>query len=184
MGTRIRVATKADGEALSVIYAPSVSAAAISFEVTPPDAAEMARRVEAMLSRQIPWLVMERAGAVCGFAYASPHNERPAYDWSVNVSVYVAESHRGQSVGRSLYTALFDLLRRQGFYVAHAGITLPNAASVGLHEAMGFRRVGVYESVGYKLGAWRDVGWWRLELQPCIGEPKATRALIDVLPIA
>ena len=98
-----------------------------------------------------------------GYAYASRHRERAAYQWSVDVSVYVrADAHR-RGIGRALYTALLRIVTAQGFYGAYAGITLPNASSVGLHEAMGFRAVGVYRAVGYKLGAWHDVGWWDLD---------------------
>jgi phosphinothricin acetyltransferase len=118
---------------------------------------------------------------VAGFAYASRHSDRAAYAWSINTSVYVADGHRRRGVGRRLYDALLAAVTRQGFHVAHAGITLPNPASVGLHEALGFRPVGVYPSVGYKLGAWRDVGWWRRELRPCVGEPGPIRGVAAVI---
>ena len=101
-----------------------------------------------------------------GYAYACPHRERAAYRWAVDVSVYVAAGQRGQGIGRSLYEALFERLRRQRFQVACAGITLPNEASVGLHESLGFVPVGVNRRIGWKQGAWRDVGWWQLELAP------------------
>ena len=117
------------------------------------------------ISRTHPWLVYEKEGEVAGYAYASSHSARAAYGWSVNVTVYIAREHHRAGIGRALYTALFEQLRRQGFYNAYGGITLPNAGSVGLHEAMGFKLVGIYRKVGYKFGAWRDVGWWQLELQ-------------------
>jgi len=176
----IRMATRADGAALAAIYAPAVTDAATSFELIAPDADEMGRRVDATLA-YAPWLVLEHDGAVAGYAYASRHIERAAYQWSVNVSVYVGVAHHGRGVGRRLYATLLPFLRRQGFYVAHAGITLPNDASVRLHEAMGFRAFATYASVGYKLGAWRDVGWWRLELRPCLGEPAPPRSVADVV---
>jgi L-amino acid N-acyltransferase YncA len=156
--TLIRLATAADGPALAAIYAPSVVGHVTSFELEPPDGTEMARRVERLAART-PWLVCAHANEVVGYAYASPHRDRYAYQWSVEVSAYVrADVHRC-GVARALYTSLFAVLAVQGFRNAYAGITLPNPASVGLHEALGFTPVGVYRGVGYKLGAWHDVVW-------------------------
>lgn len=152
-----------DAGACATIYAPYVAGAATSFEERPPDADDFAQRIE-RVSRTHPWLVAERDGVVAGFAYAAPHRARPAYRWTAETSVYVADGRQGDGVGRELYDALLELLRRQRLRVALAGITLPNAASVGLHEALGFERVGVYRRVGYKAGAWRDVSWWQLAL--------------------
>src|SRR6202012_5725638 len=112
----------------------------------PPSAAEIERRLAATLALA-PWLVLVREGEGAGYADASPHRHRAAYQWSVDVSAYIDEAHRRTGVGRALYQTLFALLRIQGFFVAHAGITLPNEASVGLHESFGFGRVGVYRSV-------------------------------------
>ena len=109
------------------------------------------------------------ARVVAGYAYASRHRDPPSYQWSVNTSVYVREDVRGQGVGRRLYSALFDQLVELGYFRAFAGIALPNSASVALHERMGFEPLGVYERVGFKQGAWRDVGWWRRSLRE--GEP-------------
>ncbi|MBV9809612.1 MAG: N-acetyltransferase, partial [Solirubrobacterales bacterium] len=111
-----------------------------------------------------PWLVAVEGGEVSGFAYGSLHRERAAYRWATDVTVYVEPAYQRRGIGRSLYTALFELLACQGFYVACAGITLPNAASVGLHESLGFVPLGVYRRIGFKFGAWWDVGWWQLEL--------------------
>lgn len=172
MSARIRLATPADGAALAEIYRPAVDGSVTSFELTPPDADEMARRVVRTVART-PWLVFERDGRVLGYAYAGPHRDRPAYQWSVEVSAYVhRDAHRG-GVGAALYTALFDVLASQGYRNAYAGITLPNAASVGLHAALGFTPVGVYRGVGYKLGAWHDVGWYERPLAPRAVDPPA-----------
>jgi phosphinothricin acetyltransferase len=121
--------------------------------------------------RTLPWLVSERDGALVGYAYGSVHRTRAAYRWSVDVSVYVDRSVHRAGIGRALYAELLETLTRLGYYNAFAGITLPNAASVGLHEAMGFRPVGIYRNVGHKFGRWHDVGWWQLPLREPSPDP-------------
>jgi len=132
----------------------------VSFELDPPAAAEMARRI-AEHGVSHAWLVAEADGAVTGYAYGSPHRARAAYASSCDVAVYVDPAHAREGIGRALYAALFPLLAAKGSHAAFAGIALPNEASVGLHEAMGFTPVGIYREVGWKLGGWRDVGWWQ-----------------------
>jgi L-amino acid N-acyltransferase YncA len=163
MEKRIRSITPGDAQAVADIYAPSVSDSATSFEAVAPDAAEIRRRI-AELTPKYPWLVFEAGGNVLGYAYASQHRSRHAYQWSADVSVYIQERARNQRVGRALYTALLDLLRRQGYFNAYAGITLPNPGSVRLHESMGFTNVGVYSRVGFKFNRWHDVAWLQLRL--------------------
>jgi len=159
-----------DAAACAAIYAPHVEGSAVSFEERAPDAAEMAARIE-RYGQSHPWLVAERGGEVVGYAYATAFNERPAYRWSASVSVYVGEAARGEGVGRALYEALFARLRELGLRMACAGITLPNEASVGLHEALGFQRTGLNREIGWKQGAWRDVGWFQMELTPAPDGP-------------
>ena len=154
-----------DAAACAAIYAPHVEGSAVSFEERAPSGAEVAERITTT-SATHPWLVAEGNGEVIGYAYATPHRSRAAYRWATDVAVYVAASDRGRGYGRALYEALLDRLRRQRFRMACAGITLPNDASVALHEALGFARVGVYRRIGWKAGTWRDVGWWQLELAP------------------
>jgi L-amino acid N-acyltransferase YncA len=154
-----------DAGACAAIYAPYVEGSIISFEISPPGAEEIAGRMR-HYQESHPWLVAERGGAVVGYAYACEFNPRPAYRWSAGVSVYVDTAVRGGGLGRALYTELFERLRRQGLRMACAGITLPNPASVGLHEAMGFERVGLLREIGWKNGEWLDVGWWQLQLGP------------------
>lgn len=175
----IRMAQPGDAAAVAAIYRPIVTDSPASFELEPPDEREMARRIAATLA-YAPWLVATDGAAVCGYAYASRHHERAGYQWSVNVSIYVDAACRRAGVGRALYRSLLPLLRLHGYCAAHAGITLPNAASVGLHEAFGFGRVAVYPRVGYKLGAWHDVGWWQLELRPRVGPPAPPRTPAEV----
>lgn len=159
-----------DAAACAAIYAPHVDPGFASFEASAPDAAEMGRRI-ASAARTHAWLVHERDGETAGYAYAGPHRERAGFRWSAEVAVYVGDAHVGQGVGRALYGALLPLLAEQNLRWALAGIALPNPASVRLHEALGFELVGVYGSIGYKAGAWRDVGWWRRELGPVDGDP-------------
>ena len=160
-----------DAFEVAAIYAPSVEHGLASFEELAPDAGGMAERMRRTLERT-PWLVAEDgAGTVVGYAYAGSHHDRPGYRWAVNISVYVREAARGQGIGRRLYDELLRILRRQGFVNVYAGITLPNPASVALHEAIGMRRIGVYQRVGFKLGAWRDVSWYGLRLTDPEGVP-------------
>jgi L-amino acid N-acyltransferase YncA len=176
----IRLARPSDAAAIAAIYAPFCTDTVVSFEYDAPSATEMAERVRKITAR-FPWLVLETAGDVAGYAYAGLHSERTAYRWSADVTVYVAAGRRRAGVGRALYTALFRILVLQGYYKAFAGVTLPNPGSVGLHTALGFQPVGVYRGVGYKLGAWHDVAWYQLALQPERPDPAPPRDLPAVL---
>lgn len=168
-----------DAEAIAAIYAPVVRDTFISFETMAPDAGEMRRRIEQTVQHW-PWLVLETEGAIAGYAYAGRHRERAAYQWSVDVAVYVGAPFRRAGVGKALYTPLLALLTQQGYHNAYAGIALPNPGSVVLHEAVGFRQFAVYRQVGYKHGAWRDVGWWERELRPHEPEPMPPRAITEL----
>jgi L-amino acid N-acyltransferase YncA len=159
-----------DAAACAAIYAPHVEEGVTSFEERAPDRAEMEDRIRRQTAAH-PWLVVEEEGQIAGFAYACWHRSRPAYRWSVDVSVYIAAANRRQGHGRRLYEALFEDLRERHFHVACAGITLPNEASVALHEGLGFEPVGVYREIGWKAGAWRDVGWWQLRLSRSASVP-------------
>jgi phosphinothricin acetyltransferase len=175
---RIRLAKVDDAQGILAIYAPIVRETTISFELEPPTPEEMQARIQHTLERY-PWLVFESGGEVCGYAYASRHRERGAYQWSVDVSVYVAAASRRQGIARQLYTPLFGILQELRYYSALAGIVLPNSASVALHEAMGFQPIGVYRNIGYKLGAWRDVGWWQRPLRPYTESPEPPKGLAE-----
>ncbi len=160
----IRIADESDAQALLDIYAPLVCNSIISFELLPPSLEEMRQRITETLDL-FPWLVLESDHQILGYAYSSSHRSRLAYQWSVDVSIYIDPQAHRRGYGRKLYQTLFNILRIQGFYTALAGIALPNQGSVGLHESMGFELVGVYKNVGYKFGEWRDVGWWELRLK-------------------
>lgn len=155
----IRAARPGDAAAVAAVYAPYVRDTCISFEEVAPTATELGER----MASGLPWLVADQGGVV-GFAYASHHRSRAAYRWSVDVSVYLEPASRGRGLGRALYGELLPLLADLGYVSAYAGVTLPNDASVGLHEAVGFGPVGVYRDVGFKQGRWHDVGWWHFPL--------------------
>lgn len=180
MTVEIRRATEEDAPALAQIYAPYCLNTAISFEVVAPPADEMAARLH-KIGQRYPWLVLVKDQAVAGYAYASAHRERAAYGWSVDTSVYVAADFHRRGVGKALYTSLLDLLPHLGYFKAYAGITLPNPGSVGLHQAVGFRPVGIYRGVGFKFGLWHDVVWLQLELQPEQPAPDPPRSVMDLL---
>lgn len=175
----LRSATAADAAAIQAIYDPIVRETIISFELAPPTIAEMQQRIAKTLAT-LPWLVSETAGSIQGYAYASRHRERAAYQWSVDVSVYVHEQWRGRGVGRALYTALFAVLRSLGYFNVYAGIALPNPGSVALHEALGMTKIGIYAHAGYKLSGWHDVGWWQGTLQPVQTQPLPPRSISDL----
>ena len=153
----IRVAAPSDAKAVAAIYAPFVSDTVVSFEIEPPTPEVMAARIAKTLPTH-PWLVAEQGGRVVGYAYSGEHRDRAAYRWSVDVTVYVAHNEAPGWFGKVFVWAAYSI-RTQNFRSAFAGITLPNNASVGLHEVLGFKPVGVYREVGFKHGQWREVGW-------------------------
>jgi phosphinothricin acetyltransferase len=176
---RIRAARAEDADAIAAIYAPHVTEGVASFEERAPDAAAMRERI-AKLEGRFPWLVAEDEGRLLGYAYADRFRDRSAYRWAVETTVYVGEGAQRRGVGRLLYARLLDSLRAQGFTQAIAAISLPNDASVKLHELAGFRRAGVYRQVGWKLGRWVDVGLWQAELQPPAHPPAEPRDLSNI----
>ncbi len=172
---RVRLADPdRDADEVAAIYRPAVEASMASFEEVAPDAPEMARRIRQTLTHT-PWLVAETEaedeGSVVGYAYARLHRERAGYRWSVDVSAYIHADWQGKRVGRTLYDALLPILLSQGFVNVYAGIALPNPASVALHESIGMRRIGVYERVGFKFGAWHDVAWFGMRIADPAGAP-------------
>ena len=157
--TQIRTATVADAAVLREIYRPYVETTAVSFELEVPSIEEFRRRISVAVEGW-SWLVAEVDGRPVGYAYASAHRARAAYRTSVETSAYVHEDHQRRGIGRALYTQLLNELGERGFASAFAGITLPNDASVGFHESLGFEPIGVFPRVGRKFGAWHDVAWF------------------------
>lgn len=179
MNAHFRIAEPDDAPAILAIYAPFCESTHVSFEIVAPTAGQMRERIARILPRY-PWLIGEIDGAVAGYVYANQHRERPAYRWAVDVAVYIGADYRRRGLGRALYHSLFSLLRQQGYFKAIAGVTLPNASSVGLHEAVGFKPAAVFPGIGYKLGRWLDVGWWQLDLQAPVDKPSEPRPFCEI----
>ena len=175
----IRLATPTDAVAILAIYAPYIRNTSITFETGVPPVADFANRIRSY-HENWPWLVNEKDGQIVGYAYASRYRERVAYQWSVECSVYVQEDHLRSGIAKELYTALFSILKAQGFTTVYAVINLPNERSVAFHESMGFSYFATFEKVGYKLGKWKDVGWWRLQLNDYLQEPAAPLKLSEM----
>ena len=172
---RLRLATADDAAAIASIYAHYVTQTTVSFETEPPDEAEVRARIDAC-GALYPWLVAcDEPTRLLGYAYASPFRTRRAYRFTVETTVYLDAGAQGRGIGRALYSALLPLLERQGFTQAIAAITLPNAASVRLHEAFGFAAAGVYRQVGYKLGQWLSVGLWQRAMAATSENPEEPR---------
>ena len=173
MNAPIRLAGEADAAAIASIYRPYVEESCISFEEVAPCGGEIARRIG---NAHYPWLVIEDASGLLGFASTSAMRARPAYRWSVESGIYLVPEAQGRGWGRKLLAGHVELLERQGFVTVLANIALPNQASVALHEKCGFALAGVERGVGFKLGRWVDVGRWQRDLAPRSAAPVEPRA--------
>lgn len=170
----IRLATPGDAAAILAIYGPYITDTSLTFETEVPDEDAFAERIRSYLMHW-PWLVCEVDGEVAGYAYGSRYRERAGYQWCVECSVYIHDHFHGRGIARALYNALFRLLKVQGYFNVYAVINLPNEPSVRFHESCGFRHFASYEKVGYKLGAWKTVGWWQLQLSDYTDDPPRPR---------
>jgi L-amino acid N-acyltransferase YncA len=175
----IRIATTDDSEPILKIYAPYIENTSHTFETEVPSVDSFKERISSYLQNW-PWLVCEIDGVIAGYAYGSRHRERVAYQWSVESSVYVHDDYQRMSVARALYTALIDILKLQRFRNLYAVINLPNDKSVSFHEKSGFEYFATYKNVGYKLGRWKNVGWWQLQLNEYSMEPEPPVKFSDV----
>ena len=183
MAATLRPARDGDGAAIAAIYAPHVLAGTVSFETEAPDAAAMRARMVAS-DGLYPWIAAvagdgDGDGQVLGYAYAGQFSAREAYRWAVETTVYVAANAQRRGVGRRLYAGLVATLRAQGFCQAIGRIALPNAGSIALHEATGFRRAGSFAAIGWKHGQWIDVDYWQCALAPPASPPAEPRRFAD-----
>jgi len=161
----IRPARETDAPAMLEIYRPHVESSTVSFETEVPSLDEYAARVRKYLSGWAGTVAQAGNGQLLGYAYGSSHRERAAYKWSVETTVYVAQTAQRGGIGRRLYAELMPMLAAAGYCNAYAGVALPNPASVALHQAVGFKPIGTFPRVGYKFGQWRDVAWFHLALR-------------------
>lgn len=166
----IRLATAADASGILEIYFPYIRDTSFTFEASVPTTEEFAQRIESYLQNW-PWLVCESNGKVAGYAYASKYRERVGYQWCVESSVYIHDDFQKSGIATALYTALLEILKTQGYYNVYAVINLPNERSVAFHEKIGFQYFATFNNVGYKLGNWKNVGWWQYTLNVYGDEP-------------
>lgn len=162
--TLLRPASAADAAPICAIYNTYIATTTISFEEDAVTEQDMARRIDDVRAADLPWLVLEVDGKVVGYAYATKWRVRAAYRHSVESTVYLDKAFAGRGLGRVLYSALLDELRKRELHLVISGIALPNEASIGLHEALGFSKVAHFSEVGMKFGRWVDVGYWELNL--------------------
>ena len=170
--TVLRLATPTDAKGILNIYAPYIENTSFTFETEVPSIEEFGERISTYLINW-PWLVCEIDGVIAGYAYATRHRERTAYQWCTESSVYIHDEYQRAGIAKALYIALFDILKKQGFRNVYAVINLPNDKSVFFHERCGFEYFATYEKVGYKLGQWKNVGWWKLSINEYGDEPEA-----------
>lgn len=169
----IRDALASDLVAVTALYGREVLGGTATFELNPPSLAEMTARFEAVAAKGLPWLVAEVDGAFAGYAYCSPFRPRPAYRYGVEVSIYVEEAARGRGVATALLTGLIERVREMGLrhLIAAISDSATSAASIALHERLGFKAVGRYAQVGWKFDGWLDVHLMQLDLDPAGGPP-------------
>ncbi|MHC5024688.1 MAG: GNAT family N-acetyltransferase [Planctomycetota bacterium] len=175
----IRLAVSADLAGIRCISNWAAEHTAANFAVE-PETPEQWSEDWAETHAMYPWVVADHDGRVIGFAKAGPHRGRCAYTWTAEVTVYVDSQYHGRGIGRLLYGALIPILRAQGYRTLLAGITLPNPASVRLHESFGFRRAGLFEKVGWKFGRFHDVSYWEAFLDDTSSPPRPVRPVSEV----
>lgn len=158
----IRPVAPLDAEGIAAIYNPYILSTAITFEEEPVSADEIRRRIESVQAQGYPWLVAELDGNLVGYAYASRWRERLAYRYTAESTIYLAQDCGGHGYGKQLYSILLDELRASSIHAVIGVITIPNPASVALHEKLGFSKVAYFSEVGFKFGRWLDVGYWQL----------------------
>ena len=161
----LRAATTNDADAIARIYNHYIRDTIITFETDEVAPGDIVARIAETQAVGLPWLVLDQGGDFAGYAYASRWKGRCAYRYSVESTIYLDPAFAGRGLGRLLYGALLERLRECGMHVVIGGISLPNAASVGLHETLGFHKIGHFEEVGYKFERWIDVGYWQLTLR-------------------
>lgn len=177
----IRLATQADASSILDIYAPYVKETAVTFDVTVPTRFDFIRRMEEIRER-FPYLVAEQDERITGYAYAHSERDRAAYQWNAELSIYIHKDFQGHGLGSRIYSTLIDLLGILGYRNLYAAITLPNEASLFMHQRLGFRELAVHKNAGYKLGKWHDVAWLDKKLGPYTAEPTPPLPMSELAP--
>lgn len=175
----IRIAKQTEAESILNIYTPYIQNTSFTFETEVPTIDEFKKRIESYLVNW-PWLVCEINGKIAGYAYCGKHRERIAYQWCTESSVYVHDDFQRMGVAKALYAAIIELVKLQGYRNLYAVINLPNERSVLFHEQMGFKYFATYKNVGYKLGKWKNVGWWELQLNEYNLEPEPPKKFSEM----
>ena len=184
----VRAAAPEDAEQLLEIYTPFVisedsSLSNVSFELAAPDVEEFRQRIQD-ISKQFPYLVGEVNGQILGYVYCHPYRERLAYQWAVEVTIYLAPAGQGKGLGRLLYETMEKLLCLQGVTMAYSCITVGNDHSIKMHEALGYRLIGTFTNSGYKNVQWLDTVWLEKQLQPCPKQPDNIKSWRELDPDA
>jgi L-amino acid N-acyltransferase YncA len=175
----IRIAKTSDAASILEIYTPYILNTAITFETEIPSLENIEYRI-ITYQESWPWLVYEIAGTIVGYAYATKHRERAAYQWCVESSVYISDNFQQKGIAQALYTALFEILKYQGCRNVYAGITLPNDKSISFHKKFGFSKIAEYKKIGYKLGLWNTVSWWELKVNEYSADPAPPMKFSDI----
>src|SRR6476659_6359486 len=178
---QVRVANASDARQILEIYTPYILDTAFTFETEVPSEADFKEKIQKNLQAR-PWLVCTLDGSVICYVYASGHRERAAYQWCCESSVYTKKDFQGMGIGRELYKVLFQILKMQGYRNIYAGITLPNEPSIKLHEKCGFTHFATYDNIGYKLGEWKNVGWWKLSVNHYDRKPSPPLSFGEMQP--
>ena len=175
----IRLITESDAGEVLEIYKPYVLNTIISFEYEVPALHEYVQRIRTNTA-EYPWLVCLQNNKIIGYAYASKHRYRTAYQWSPESTVYLSPEFHRKGIARILYETLFSMLRLQGYFNVYAGVSLPNEKSVGFHRSLGFEDIGIFKKIGYKFGNWHDTHWFQLHLTEHIYDPPVPKKLNEV----
>lgn len=180
MNTTIRFARIEDTKEILSIYAPYVLHDSATFEYEVPSIEEFEKRIQT-IQKSYPYLVYEENNEILGYAYASRYKERKAYEWDVEVSVYVRKDSLGKGIGKKLYACLFTILKKQNICNVYACITGENIGSIKMHEKLGFEHAALFKRSGYKFHRWLDVVWMEKSLQ-LVEEPREIIRIKDVIP--
>ena len=176
----IRLATIADAAGMLAVYKPYVETTSVTFEYEVPSLEEYTGRVHAVIPGY-PWLVCECEGKIIGYVYGHKHRDRTAYQWSPESTIYLAQEFHGKGIARVLYEAVFAILRLQGFINVYAGVLSTNAGSNKLHRATGFKEIGLFKDIGYKLGEWHSNIWYELAIGEHVLEPAEPKKMVEIM---